>query len=271
MSNARFTKDPRSAERSGGGEGDAGQQQDNKSYDKRKMPARYGFGKRWHRFRVLTPRAFILRGSRAMSDLRFKYRSRGRQGAPCSVMAVVYGRLFQPKEWTSDYVDQVLEHGDKLFRTSATKCRLKDEDYLKANLVHKEIYVGLYKILVDIEDSGIRGNLFGTATGCSDLAEGLRRFLRDDSSGVITAQGTSVAVWRQSGDVLSFLYYDPAACDDTGLHRAGGTACLMRFKCVDDLYDHLLKNLDRRYDSRYCIDKVTILRVTEVNGTWYMV
>jgi len=267
MSSARFAKDSRNAECSGGGEGDAGQQQDDRNGDQKKVIARYTFGKRWHRFRVLTPRMFILRGSRAMNDLRFKYRSRGRQGAPCSVMAVVYGRLFQPKEWTSDYVDQVLEHGDKLFRTSAMKCRLKDEEYLKTNLVHKEIYVGLYKILIDIEDSGIRGNLFGTATGCSDLAEGLRQFLREDVSGVITAQATSVAVWRQSGDTLSFLYYDPAACDDAGVHRSGGTACLIRFKCLDDLHDHLLKNLDRRYDSRYCIDKVTVLRVMEVNDT----
>ncbi|EZA52429.1 hypothetical protein X777_08572 [Ooceraea biroi] len=261
MSRARFAKDPKSTENPGGGQGDVGQQQ---TANKKATKIRHDFGKRWHRFRVLTPRAFILRGSRAMTDLRFKYRSRGRQAAPCAVVAVVYGRLFQPKEWTCDYIDQVLEHGDKLFRASATRCRLRDDEYLKTGLVHNEFYVGLCKVLVCIEDSGIRGNLFGASMGRSDLAEGLERFLRDDGAGVITAQGTSVAVWRPPGDAASFLCYDPAACDETGLRRAGGTACLIRFKCANDLHDHLLKNLDRRYDSRYCIDKVTVLRVTEI-------
>jgi len=81
---------------------------------------------------------------------------------------------------------------------------------------------------------------------------------------VITAQGSSVAVWRQSPDAKSFLYFDPASCDENGLRRPGGAACLMRFKCVNDLHDHMLKNLDQRYDSRYCIDKVIVLSVTEV-------
>lgn len=259
---AQFADNPKDAEKPEGGEGDAGHQETDR---KRVIGARHDFGKRWHRFRVLTPHAFILRGSRAMNDLRFKYRSRGRQGAPCSVVAVVYGRLFQPKEWTCDYVDQVLEHGDKLFRASVTRRRLRDDEYLKTDCVHNEFYVGFYKILVGIEDSGIRGNLFGTSSSdCSDLAEGLRKFLRDNDAGVITAQGGSVAVWRQPGDAGAFLSFNPAACDETGLRQPGGTACLMRFKCMNDLYEHLLKNLDRRYDSRYCIDKVTVLRAMQV-------
>lgn len=241
----------------GVGDGDVGQAEERK----RILPG-YDFGKRWHRFRALTPRAFILRGSRAMSDSRFKFRSRGRQAAPCSVVAIVYGRLFEPKEWTREYVDQVLEYGDKLFRVSVARNRTREDEYLRTGLVHDEFYIGFYKVLVCIEDSGFRGNLFSESIGCSDLAEGLQKFLRSHDSGVITTQGSSVAVWRQLHDV-GFLYYDPASCDETGLHRPGGTACLMRFKYMDDLCDHALKSMDRRYDSRYCIDKVTVLRIME--------
>lgn len=244
------------------GESDAAQQTD----EKQEITPRADFGKRWHRFRVLTPNSFILRGSCAMSDLRFKHKSRGRQAAPCSVVAIVYGRLFQPKEWTRNHVDQVLEYGDKLFRLSAIRNRIKDDGtYMKTGLVHNEFYVGFYKVLVGIEDSGIRGNLFSESIGCSDFAEGLKKFLRDNNSGVITAQGNSIAVWRQSSPDV-FLYYDPASCNETGLRCPGGTACLMRFKCANDLRTHFLENLDRRYDSRYCIDKVTVLRVTEVKN-----
>ncbi|XP_029663170.1 uncharacterized protein LOC115235483 [Formica exsecta] len=241
------------------GEGDI-----SRTEGKGRLSPRYDFGKRWHRFRVLTSHSFILRGSRAMSDPRFKYRSRGRQAAPCSVVAVAYGRLFEPKEWTRDHVDQVLEHGDRLFRASAARTRLMDDEYMRTDRVHNEFYIDFCKILVGIEDSGIHGNLLSGSIGCTDLAQGLHKFLRDNDSGVITAQGSSVAVWQQSPDAKSILYYDPASCDETGLRRSGGVACLMRFKCINDLHDHLLKNLDQRYDSRYCIDKVTVLRVTEV-------
>ncbi|XP_025156154.1 uncharacterized protein LOC105187022 [Harpegnathos saltator] len=240
------------------GEGDA-------ATERKEMLPRHDFGKRWHRFRVLTPRSFIIRGSRAMSDLRFKYRSRGRQAAPCSVLAVVYGRMFQPKEWTQEHVDQVLDYGDKLFRLSMVKNPLKDHEYMRTDLVHDEFYVSVYKVLICVEDNGIRGNLFSESVGCSDLADGLRKFLRDDDDvgGVITAQGHSVAVWRQSARA-EFFYYDPASCDETGVRRPGGTACLMRFKCLDDMRDHMLKSVNPRYDSRYCIDRVTVLRVVEV-------
>ncbi|XP_050444843.1 uncharacterized protein LOC126848201 [Cataglyphis hispanica] len=241
------------------GEGDIG-----RTEGKEKLSSRYDFGKRWHRFRILTPRSFILRGSRAMGDPRYKYKSRGRQAVPCSVVAIAYGRLFEPKEWTKEHVDQVLEYGDRLFRTSAARTRLKDDEYMRTNRVYNEFYVDFCKILVGIEDSGIHGNLLSGSTGCTDLAHGLHKFLRDNDSGVITAQGSSVAFWRQSPDAKNILYYDPASCDEIGLRCPGGVACLMRFKCISDLHDHLLKNLDQRYDSRYCIDKVTVLRVTEV-------
>lgn len=239
------------------GEGDIGQ------IKGKKIPLRNNIKKRWHRFRVLTPCSFILRGSRAMSDLRFKYKSRGRQAAPCAIVAIVYGRLFEPKEWTSNHIDQVLEYGDKLFRVSLRRKKLKDDEYMRTNLIHNEFYIGFYKILVDIENNGIHGNLFSESVGCSDFAEGLQKFLKNNDSGVITAQGSSVAVWRQSGNA-GFLCYDPASCDETGLHYPDGTACLMRFKYINDLHDYLLKNLNWRYDSRYCIVKVTLLRVTEV-------
>ncbi|XP_011687489.1 PREDICTED: uncharacterized protein LOC105449804 [Wasmannia auropunctata] len=227
--------------------------------ERKKILPRKDFGRQWHRFRVLTPRSFILRGSYTMSDHRFKYKSRGRQAAPCSVVAIVYGRLFEPKEWTSDHIDQILEYGDKLFRKNLTRSQLKDEDYMRPTHIHNEFYIGFYKILVNIEDNGVHGNVFSE----SDFAEGLRKFLNNNNSGVITAQGSSIAVWRQSSDA-GFFYYDPASCDETGLRCLGGTACLMRFTYMNDLHDHLLKNLNWRHDSRYCIVKVTILRATEV-------
>ncbi|KAK2577410.1 hypothetical protein KPH14_003520 [Odynerus spinipes] len=241
---------------------DPGGAGEGKESKKRKSLPRYSFGKRWHRFRMLTPTSAILRGSFAMNDLHFKYRSRGRQAAPSSIIAIVYGRLFEPKEWIPDYVDQVVEYGDKLFRISMMRNRVKDSEYMKATMVFPEFYIGNYKILICVEESGIYGNLFSETVGCSDFADGLTRFFRTSDAGVITAQGTSVAMWRHPE--IGFLCFDPGPCGENGLRHQDGVACLIRFRCMNDMRDNFLKNMNRRYDSRYCIDKVTILRVHEV-------
>ncbi|CAL7934154.1 unnamed protein product [Xylocopa violacea] len=235
------------------GEGDA---------PKKKKAPRTDFGKRWHKFRVLTPNSAILRGSFAMNDPHFKYRSRGRQAAPSSIVAIVYGRLFEPKEWMKEYVDQILEYGDKVFRTSMMRNHVKENEYMKASLVYPEFYISTYKIMVCVEETGIYGNLFSETVGCPDFADGLQKFFQSSDAGVITAQGTSMAMWRHPE--IGFLFFDPAPCDDEGVHHPDGVACVMRFKCLNDIRDHFLKSMDQRYDSRYCIDKVTVLKVTEV-------
>ncbi|XP_015183126.1 PREDICTED: uncharacterized protein LOC107069920 [Polistes dominula] len=247
---SEVTEDP-------GGAGEGG-----KNSKKRKQLGKYEFGKRWHHFHVLTPTSWILRGSFAMNDPHFKYRSRGRQAAPCSIVAIVYGRLFEPKEWNQDYVDQVIEHGDKLFRLSMTRNRVKDNQYMKAILVYPEFYIGNYKITICVEETDIYGNLFSETVGCSDFADGLSQFFSNNDAGVITAQGTSVAMWRHLDN--GFLLFDPESCGQNGLRHQNGVACLIRFKCMNDMRDHFLKNMNKRYDSRYCIDKVIILRVNEV-------
>lgn len=219
-------------------------------------------GRRWYKFKILSPNSAILRGSYAMNDPHFKYRSRGRQAAPASIVAIVYGRLFEPKEWVEAYVNQVLEYADKVFRTSVMRNRVKDDEYMKAKLVHPEFYIANYKVLVCIEETGIYGNLFSETVGCPDFMDGLRKFFQGNDSGVVTAQGTSAAMWRHPD--IGFMYYDPAPCNEDGVRQQDGVACVMRFKCLNDICEHFLKSMDKRYDSRYCIDKVTILRVNEV-------
>lgn len=241
------------------GEGDA--------QPRKKKRLGYELGKRWHRFRVLTPNSAILRGSYAMTDKHFKYRSRGRQAAPASIVAIVYGRLFEPKEWVKEYVDQILEYGDKVFRTSVTRNQVKENEYMKSSLVHPEFYIANYKILVCVEETGIYGNLFSETIGCPDFADGLQKFFKNNDAGVITAQGTSMAMWRHPE--IGFLFFDPAPCDEEGIHHPDGVACVMRFKCLNDIRDHFLKNMDPKYDSRYCIDKVTVLRVNEVGRGYF--
>ncbi|XP_012271201.1 uncharacterized protein LOC105694788 [Orussus abietinus] len=231
---------------------------------KKSHPAlRRNLGKLWHHFRVLTPRSSILQGSYAMTDPRFKPRSRGHQGTSCSVVAIVFGRLFEPKDWTSNYVDQTLRVGDNLFRVSQYRNRVPPGTYLTTNLVHPEFFVGDYKCSICVEASKVYGNLFSETTGCPGLSEGLQRFFRTSDAGVVTAQGTSIAIWRHKDE--GFLYYDSSGCDEEGSRCREGTACLIRFESLDDLVESFLRNMDRKFDSRYCIDKVSVLRVVPMS------
>ena len=216
----------------------------------------------WYRFEILTPEMAILRGSRSINDPHFKQRSRGHQASAASVIAIVFGRLFDPKEWSKIFIDQVLEYGDKLFRTSVTRNRVSPGSYLSTNLIYPEFYIDDYKILISIGGSNVYGNLFTSSIGCPDFTDGLQRFFKLNDSGVLTAQGTSVAIWRIP---TGFLYFDPSPCTQQGLRTKEGVACLLKFSGLTQLGDFFLGNLDRRYDSRYCIDKVTVLRVTLIN------
>ncbi|XP_066594134.1 uncharacterized protein [Prorops nasuta] len=221
-------------------------------------------GKRWYKFRLVTPTSAVLSGTRSMNDKRFKYRSRGRQAAPCSVVAIVYGRLFEPKEWCREFIDQILEYGDKLFRISVSRNHVKDNEYMKTDLVFPEFYMGNYKIMICAENTGISGNLFSETVGCPDFADGLRRFFQAHDAGVVTAQGRSVAMWRHLD--RGFMYFEAGPCDEYEITADTGTACLMSFKCMNDMRDHFLAAIDKSYDSRYCIDKITVLRVNPVGG-----
>ncbi|XP_024942100.1 uncharacterized protein LOC107269031 [Cephus cinctus] len=235
---------------------------------RKNLTARHDFGKLWHRFRVLNSQNAILHGTLAMNSMRFKHRSRGFQGASCSVVAIVFGRLLEPKDWTKHYIDQVLEYGDKVFRISQTRNRVNPGVYMTTNLVYPEFYVADYKVTICTEESSVYGNLFSETVGCPNFMDGLERFFKLNDSGVVTAQGTSVAMWRQLG--AGFFHFDPAGCAEDGSKSANGVACLMRFKYMNEMADLYLSKLDKKYDSRYCIDKVSVLRVMPVNRNIFL-
>ncbi|XP_046479811.1 uncharacterized protein [Neodiprion pinetum] len=227
-----------------------------------KATVHHDFGKRWHNFRMLDPSSAILRGSWAMTHPRFKPRSRGNQGAPCSVVAIVFGQLFEPKDWTKYMVDSVLEFGDKLFLMSATRNRVLPGVYMTVNLVYPEFFVGDYKCTICTEGSSVYGNLFSESVGCPDFTDGLQRFFKTNDAGVVTTQGISVAMWRNRGS--GFLQFDPSERGEDGRKLRSGTACLMYFKCMNDMRELFLSNTEKKFDSRYCIAKITILRVTPI-------
>ncbi|XP_008553309.2 uncharacterized protein LOC103575345 [Microplitis demolitor] len=238
--------------------------EDNYPVYKKKSP------KKWYNFQVISPSMAILRGNYSIFDKHFKFASRGLQATACCVVAIVFSRLFKPKDWTEDLVNQVLEHGDKLFRLSQSRNRIKSGTYMTTKLVYPEFFINDYKVCIYCEPNKVCGNLFTESVGCPVLVEGVNKFLKDHEAGILTTQGISVAIWRhtlaQDGG-LKCWYFNPASCKDL-VRRAtspNDSACLMLFKDINDLVELFLMNINQPYDSSYCIDKVIIVRINLIN------
>ncbi|XP_015114040.1 uncharacterized protein LOC107039093 [Diachasma alloeum] len=217
---------------------------------------------KWFNFRVLSPTSAILSGSYSMSDKHFKFQSRGKQGTAAAVISIILGSIYDPKTWTKYHVDKILEYGDKLYRRSLARNKAEPSAYMTTSMISPEFFFEDYKCLISTESRNVYGNLFAESVGCPDFADGLKRFFRNDNCGVVTAQGVSVGMWHDANH--GYFYFDASPCRESGERSFDGTACIIRFKCLNDMQDLFLGNLSRSYDSRYCIDKVTILRVAPV-------
>ncbi|XP_011305536.1 uncharacterized protein [Fopius arisanus] len=218
---------------------------------------------KWFNFRVLSPTSAILRGSYSMTDKHFKFQSRGKQGTATAVMAIVLGSICEAKMWTKSDVDGVLEAGDKLYRTSQTRNKIDPSTYMTTDMIYPEFFFKDYKCLISTESKNVYGNVFAESVGCPDFSDGLTRFFRTENCCVVTAQGASVGIWQSTN--IGYFYFDGAPCSGSGDRCSDGVACLIHFKSLEPLRDLFLRNLNRRQDSRYCIDKIAILRVTRIN------
>ncbi|XP_063994628.1 uncharacterized protein LOC135172523 [Diachasmimorpha longicaudata] len=217
---------------------------------------------RWFNFRALSPTSSILTGSYSMSDKHFKFQSRGKQGTATAVASIILGKIYDPKTWTKFHVDKILEYGDKLYRRSLARNKNDPSTYMITSMISPEFFIEDYKCLISTESRNVYGNLFAESVGCPDFADGLKRFFRNENYGVVTAQGVSVGMWHDAND--GYFYFDASPCDESGKRSSDGAACIIRFKCLADMQDLFLGNLSRSYDSRYCIDKLAILRVAPV-------
>lgn len=221
--------------------------------------------RKWYHFQSLTPTCAILHGSFAMTSRHFKFGSRGHQASPCCVIAIIISNLIPPKQLTTSDIDQILNHGDKLFRLSLTKNRLKNNIYMTPSMIYPEFFIDDYKCQISSKPSVIFGNLFTSTINSPNFSEGLIRFFKIYNSGIVTSQGTSVAIWRNL--TANFFYFDPSPCLENGLKSLenDGTACLVRFKHLNDMKELFLKNLNQRTDSRYCIDAIVVVKRTLID------
>ena len=217
----------------------------------------------WNGFRMLTPNSAIILGTFAMNNQRFTVGSRGRQAIPCSITAIVFGNILSPEDWNKEYIDSVLLHGDRIFRISRTKNKVHPDVRMTSDLVHPEFFIDEYKCRICATASTVNGNLFTENGNCPDLMNGVQNFFKIAKAGVITTQDITAGIWCHKD--TQYFYFDPAPSADDGSRFCGGSACLMRFKCLNALLDFILSILNKENDSKYYIDKINILDITVIS------
>ena len=221
-----------------------------------------------HGFRIIKQNAAIMRGSFSMNDKRFGFRSRGLQAVACCTVAIVFNNLLDSQDWTEYFLDCVLTYGDKVFRLSCTKNRIKPNVNMTANLIYPEFFIGDYKCSICATENIVYGNLFTENMNCLDLRNGVDKFFKSSEAGILIIQGFSVAIWRhKNGEIF---YFDPAPCADDGIRCDNGKACLVRFKCLNDMLNFLLSTLNQKENSKYSIDRIKILNIISIRSDFLL-
>ncbi|XP_074113780.1 uncharacterized protein LOC141536895 [Cotesia typhae] len=227
--------------------------EEKQNFKKKKYPHK------WNNFQVISSKMAILRGNYSIFDKRFKFASRGQQGTTCCVVAIVFSRLVNPKNWTVDHVNKVLENGDRLFRLSQWRNKVKDT-LMTTQMVYPEFFIDDYKCNILCEPNKVCGNFFTESAGCPLIGDGIKKFFQDHEAGVLTSFGAAVAIWRHTVEG-KFWYFSPTSCDENGRQKE---ACLIISKDINDLVELFLTNLNHNY-SRYSVDKITVVKINLIN------
>ncbi|XP_011496539.1 PREDICTED: uncharacterized protein LOC105361131 [Ceratosolen solmsi marchali] len=222
---------------------------------------------KWHRFQIISPTQSILRGNCSIIDKRFKLLSRGKQASAAAVVGIVYAHLLEPRDWTSNFLDRVLEDGDRLFRISQARNRLKDDIFMTTSLLEKQFFVGDYKCNICTEIGIICGNVISESIGFPDLKNGLNTFLRTPNFGILTSQEMSVAIWNRQ--YCGYFYIDPAPVNECGKRNVSGFACIIRVHDIESIVKMFVDNLKQKIDSKYSIDKISVTKIEAIDRGKY--
>lgn len=72
----------------------------------------------------------------------------------------------------------------------------------------------------------------------------------------------SVGIWKHEQE--GYFCFDPAPTDETGKRCLDGFACLIRSPTVEGIVEAFSENLNCKYDSRYCIDRMSLAKVKPI-------
>ncbi|KAK0084491.1 hypothetical protein PV325_006941 [Microctonus aethiopoides] len=169
----------------------------------------------WHNFPKKIDGVWELTGDVAINDERFPLENRGKQTAALAVMAIIFSKVYEPRQWTKEILDEVVITGDKLHDKSIA--RLGDNISPRVNQILAEFFLSNRRLNITVKDCVQTGEIKISPTSSSkiqDLKSGIENFFQNNISGVITlTNNLNIAIWK-SKDHYYCLIPDVKLSDD---------------------------------------------------------
>ncbi|XP_011875943.1 PREDICTED: uncharacterized protein LOC105566493 [Vollenhovia emeryi] len=206
----------------------------------------------WHHFPKLVDDVWSIEGNVTMTDEQFDEANRGKQSAAIAAMAIVFSKVYQPRQWTSSVLNEVIVTGDKLH----SKCveRLGSGSVPLVNEIINEFFLSSRRIALTIKDCVEAGNLTGRPPKIQDLQTGIDSFFNKYDAGALTARGNqNLAIWKADNAYYALI----PDWSSTAEEIVSTVPRVMRFKDTSLLVEYLLRHLGTEGD--YQITAIDVL------------
>ncbi|KAH9639682.1 hypothetical protein HF086_002508 [Spodoptera exigua] len=193
----------------------------------------------------------------------------GKQCTSNAAVAITAAKIKETDTWSPNIIDSILISGDRLYSSSIQSRRVPntaeaDVEYLRVHELQVNFEALSHSCLLQIQDetSSICGHLTVSIDGFPNLKNGLIQFFTEsdvDGGAIVTCNGVSVAIWKN--DNLYYLF-DSHSRGPKGRVAQDGTACLMSFTNITQLWSVLKSNLPKSQGNRPDDDQYSITKIT---------
>lgn len=168
---------------------------------------------------------WILRGRMHQDDRIFSEESRNQQGTAMAVMALIMCSLKPINTWERETIGDILETGDRLYNYTVAELNRKNQ-FVSPKLLLREIITRFQvldeEIVLNIDDcmfngivsaadsneilnlKRVRWGFVGSFGVTGFFLQGLEKFFLKEKTGVVTAKGLSVGVWKDNDAYYMF-------------------------------------------------------------------
>lgn len=179
-------------------------------------------------FTPLPDGSAIVRGRISLGSQKFLPHCRYRQGPAICCVAIAMLSLKDIKEWSGETLDLIVRSGDALYRDSVAVQKTQE-----IQIVHllRRLFIG--DLCLDL-------SILTPTTGLvveDEMEVHFHKLFEKHQSGYFIASTECYSVFLRN---CMFYLFDPGDCDCLGHRVRCGAACVIKFRTLSKLIEHLL-------------------------------
>ena len=183
--------------------------------------------------KLLSVGIWELPGTLSLSDEKFPKENHLKQTSSIAIIAIIFSKAYEPRQWSKEVLDEVIITGDKLH--SQCVARLGTTSAPRITEIVKEFFLSNRRIDLTVRDCVQAGDLSGKPPKVQDLKTGLEKFFNHYTSGVLTiADDINLATWK-----FGNFYYCLIPGIESKEDSTSGLSRLTRFANLEVFADYL--------------------------------